>query len=73
MPESAGNGATNPIAKLGFGPTLLGLGVALFVVTRIINWLPLGLIDGFLNAVLWPAIVVCVGVGGFLTWRKYAD
>ncbi len=63
---------SNPLTKFGAGPAILGLGVGLFVLTRIINWLPLGLIDGFLNAILWPAIVVCVGVGGFMTWRKFS-
>lgn len=49
---------------------MLAVGLALFVLTRVINWLPLGLIDGVINAVIWPVILVCVLGGGFLTWRR---
>lgn len=64
--------ARRAVTQLGAGPTLLAAGVGLFVVTRVINWLPLGLIDGPINALIWPAIIVCVVVGGGLTWRKMA-
>ena len=61
---------SSPLASMGMGPKLMGIGVALFVLTRIINWLPLGWIDGPINGVLWLAILVCVGAGAGLTYLK---
>lgn len=46
----------------------MGLGAVLFVVTRIIKWLPLDWIDGPINALLWLAIIGCLAVGGGITY-----
>ena len=54
------------------GPPLLGVAAALFVLTRIIIWLPLGFVGTFINGILWPFIVLSLLVGGFMTWRKYS-
>jgi hypothetical protein len=54
------------------GPPMLGAAAALFVLTRIIVWLPLGFVGSFINGILWPFILLGVLVGGFLTWRKFA-
>ncbi len=60
----------SPLANVGLGPKLIGVGVALFVLTRIINWLPLGWIDGPINGVLWLAILATIGAGVGLTYLK---
>jgi len=60
----------SPLARLGLGPKLIGVGVALFVLTRIIKWLPLGWIDGPINGLLWLAILVSIGAGVGLTYFK---
>ena len=62
--------ASSPLQRLGLGPKLIGVGVALFVLTQIINWLPLDWVDGPILALLWMAIIACVGVGGTLTYFK---
>ena len=54
------------------GPQMLGLSAVLFVLTRIIIWLPLGFVGSFINGILWPFIVLGVLIGGFLTWRRFA-
>ena len=58
------------LASVGLGPKLIGVGVALFVLTRIINWLPLGLIDGPINAVLLLGALVSVLAGAGLIYLK---
>lgn len=62
MQKSSGS----PLANMGMGPKLIGVGVALFIVTRIINWLPLGWIDGPINGLLWLAILASVAAGAGL-------
>lgn len=61
------NDITRQSTSLSAGPKLLGAAVALFVLTRIITWLPLGWIDGPLLGLLWLGIIGCVLVGGGLT------
>ena len=61
---------SSPLANVGLGPKLIGVGVALFILTRIINWLPLGWIDGPINGALWLIILLCVGAGAGLTYLK---
>lgn len=56
--------------RYGVGPLLLVAAVALFVVTRIIVWLPLGFIGTFINGFLWPVLLLCLVAGAFLTWRR---
>jgi hypothetical protein len=57
------------LTRFGTGPGLLGVGGVLFLVTRVIVWLPLGFVGSWINGFLWPVILLCVLAGGFLTWR----
>ena len=57
-----------PVSTLG--PPLLGVAAALFVLTRIIVWLPLGFVGTFINGIIWPFIVLSLLGGAFLTWRR---
>lgn len=57
-------------ANLAMGPKLIGLGVALFVLTRIIVWLPLGLLGSWINGFLWPILLLSILAGGGLTYMK---
>lgn len=60
--------SSSPLGKLGVGPQLVGVGALLFVITRIIKWLPLGWIDGPINGLLWIAILGCVAAGAGITY-----
>lgn len=62
--------APSRLSRIGLGPKLIGLGAALFVLTRIIKWLPLDWVDGPINGLLWIAILACLVVGGGLTYLK---
>jgi hypothetical protein len=55
---------------MGTGPSLMALGALLFVVTRIIVWLPLGFLGSWINGVLWPVLLLCLIAGAGLTYRK---
>ena len=57
--------------KLGAGPTLVGFGALLFVVTRVIRWLPLGFVGTWINGFLWPVLILSVLAGGGLMYLKY--
>ena len=50
------------------GPKLIGFGVALYVLTRVIIWLPLGLLGTWINGFLWPVLVLSVVAGAGLTY-----
>jgi hypothetical protein len=52
------------------GPKLFGFGAGLFVVTRIIKWLPLGILGSWINGLLWPVLVLSVIAGGALMYVK---
>lgn len=56
--------------RLSLGPKLIGLGVALFVVTRVIVWLPLGLVGSWINGFLWPVLLLSLIAGVGLTYLK---
>lgn len=58
------------LRRLPLGSKLIGLGVALFIVTRIIKWLPLGILGSWVNGVLWPILLLSVIAGGALTYRR---
>ncbi len=60
----------SPVANVSMGPKLIGFGVALFVLTRIIIWLPLGLVGSWINGFLWPVLLLSVIAGAALTYRK---
>lgn len=48
------------------GPQLIGAGVGLFVVTRIVRWLPLGFVGTWINSLLWPVLIVAILAGAGL-------
>lgn len=50
------------------GARLLGLGVVLFVVTRIVVWLPLGFVGSWINGFIWPVLLLCLVAGAGLMW-----
>ena len=58
------------LARVGMGPKLIGVAVALFVLTRIIEWLPLGWVDGPIKGVLWLGILGSLAAGIGLTYLK---
>ena len=70
MAKVPAQNAPSRLNKIGMGPKLIGLGAALFVLTRIIKWLPLDWVDGPINALLWIGILACVAVGSGLTYLK---
>lgn len=67
---SAAQGLAKVRKRFGNGPALLVVGAVLFVLTRIIKWLPLGIVGSWVNGFLWPVVILCVLGGGFLTYRK---
>lgn len=52
------------------GTRLIGFGVALFVVTRIVVWLPLGFVGTWINGILWPVLIVSILAGAGLFYLK---
>lgn len=52
------------------GPQLIGLGVVLFIVTRIVRWLPLGFVGTWINSVLWPALILAVLAGAGMLFLR---
>ena len=70
MAKASVQKASSPLQCFGLGPKLIGVGVGLFFLIQIIKWLPLGLIDGPINSLLWLGLLACVGVGGALTYFK---
>lgn len=58
------------LSSIGVGPKLIGLGVVLFVVTRIIKWLPLSIVGSWINGVLWPVLILSIVAGVGLTYLK---
>jgi len=57
-------------SRLSLGPKLIGFGVALFVVTRVIVWLPLGIVGSWINGFLWPILLLSLIAGVGLTYLK---
>ena len=56
--------------KISTGPKLIGFGAALFVLTRIIIWLPLGFLGTWINGVLWPVLILSILAGAGLMYLK---
>ena len=56
--------------NLAVGPRLVTLGAVLFVATRIIKWLPLGILGSWVNGILWPVVLVSIVAGGGLMYLK---
>jgi len=54
------------------GPTLIGISIVGFILTRIIVWLPLGIVGSWLNGLLWPVILLALvaGIGLMVLRRK---
>ena len=57
-------------ANVSMGPKLVGFGAALFVVTRIVNWLPLSIVGTWINSILWPVLVLSIAAGAGLIYLK---
>lgn len=68
QPES--KGIARLIGRLPLGTKLISAGVLLFIVTRIIKWLPLGILGSWVNGFIYPVLLLCIVAGGFLTYRK---
>ena len=51
------------LARLPMGPRLIAFGGGLFVLTRVIKFLPLDWVDGPILGLLWLAIIASVGAG----------
>lgn len=64
VPESSRGG------KISAGPALVGFGALLFVVTRVVDWLPLGFLGTWINGLLWPVLILSVLIGATLMYRK---
>lgn len=62
--------STSRLSTLGLGPKLIGLGVVLFVLTRIIKWLPLSIVGSWINGFLWPVLIISIVAGVGLTYMK---
>jgi len=63
--------ANGSLARIGDkGPQLIGLGVALFVLTRIVRWLPLGFVGTWINSLLWPVLIVAILAGAGMFFLK---
>ena len=62
--------SSSALDRVGTGPKLIGVGVALFVLTRIITWLPLGILGSWVNGFLWPVLILCVVAGAGITYVK---
>ena len=58
------------VDRHGAGPSLLVFAAGLWVLTRVIVWLPLGFLGTFINGLIWPFIVLSVLVGAVMTWRR---
>jgi len=58
------------LSSIGTGPKLIGLAVALFVLTRIIVWLPLSIVGSWINGFLWPVLLLSLVAGVGLTYRS---
>lgn len=70
MAKTPANSSRSLTERVSLGPKLLGVGVALFVVTRIVVWLPLGLVGTWINGIIWPVIVLSLLAGAGLTYLK---
>ena len=67
MANSPARKSSTAVATKGrLGPKLIVVGVGLFVLTRIIVWLPLGAVDGPILALLWLGVIASVVAGAGL-------
>ena len=57
-------------SRISAGPKLIGVGAALFALIQIIKFLPLGLIDGPIVALLWVGVILTVLAGAGLMLFK---
>jgi len=70
LPEPVNSGRLPIGRNLSTGTKLIGFGAALFVVTRIVVWLPLGFLGTWINALLWPVLVLSILAGAGLSYFK---
>jgi len=70
LPERAKSRRLLKSSNLSTGTKLIGFGAGLFVVTRIIVWLPLGFIGTWINGLLWPVLVLSILAGAGLSYLK---
>lgn len=70
MANSPQTQSPSRLSSVGVGPKLIGLGVVLFVVTRIIKWLPLSIVGSWINGFLWPVLILSIVAGVGLTYLK---
>ena len=69
-PERATNRGILNTGNLPLATRLIGLGVVLFVVTRIVVWLPLGFVGSWINGILWPVLILSILAGAGLTYVR---
>ena len=62
--------APSRLSRIPLGPKLIGFGVALFVVTRIVVWLPLGFVGSWINGFLWTILLLSIVAGVGLTYVR---
>lgn len=70
MAKEPSTRAPSLVSRAGAGPSLIGVGVLLFIITRIVVWLPLGIVGSWINGILWPILLLSVAAGAALTYRK---
>lgn len=68
MAKSVARTSRSSPANLSLGPKLIGFGALLFVVTRVVTWLPLGLVGSWINGILWPVLILSVAAGAGLVY-----
>ena len=69
-PEPARSGGLLRSSRFPLGTRLIGFGVVLFVVTRIVVWLPLGFVGSWINGILWPVLIVSILAGAGMLYLK---
>ncbi|NNC79379.1 MAG: hypothetical protein HKN94_04415 [Acidimicrobiales bacterium] len=70
LPEPAPTNKLLKSTNMSVGTKLIGFGAVLFVVTRIIVWLPLGFVGTWINGLLWPVLVLSILAGAGLLYVK---
>ena len=70
LPEPATGRKLLRGTNLSTGTKLIGFGAGLFVITRIVVWLPLGFVGTWINGLLWPVLIVSILAGAGLLYLK---
>ena len=69
-PEPVNSSGLLQTRRPSTGTKLIGFGVVLFLVTRVVVWLPLGFVGSWINGVLWPVLIVSILAGAGLLYLK---